>query len=182
MTSNGMAKSMHIALLRGINVGGKNLLPMKALASLFTNAGCEDVRTYIQSGNAVFRADAKVAASLPERLGAAIKRAYGFEPPVVLRSADELGRVVAGNPFIKREAGTLHVVFLAQAPEKEAASSLEAKPPDEFALKEREIYLRCPNGYGKTKLTNAYFDARLKTVSTVRNWKTVLTLLEMARA
>ena len=177
-----MAKSTFIALLRGINVGGKNLLSMKDLSALFVKAGCEDVRTYIQSGNVIFSCDAALAAKLPAEIGAAILKRFGFEPPVVLRSADELGRVAAGNPFITHEAQTLHVAFLAQTPEKKAASSLEAKPPDEFALKGREIYLRCPNGYGKTKLTNAYFDARLKTVSTVRNWKTVLKLLEMARA
>ncbi|CAG0959582.1 hypothetical protein PLCT2_00676 [Planctomycetaceae bacterium] len=176
-----MAKSTYIALLRGINVGGKNLLPMKALAALCEEAGCEDVRTYIQSGNVVLRAEAKLAASLPGKLGTAIKRGFGFEPPIVLRSVEELARVAAGNPFINHEAETLHVAFLSHAPDKETARSLEPKPPDEFVLSGREIYLRCPNGYGKTKLTNAWFDARLKTTSTVRNWKTVLKLLELAK-
>jgi uncharacterized protein (DUF1697 family) len=176
-----MAELTYVALLRGINVGGKNLLPMKDLTAMFTKAGCAEVSTYIQSGNVIFRADAALKAKLPAIIKGAIKKRFGFEPPIVLRSGDELRAVAAGNPFIKSEIETLHVAFLADLPAKEAAKALEPKPPDEFVLIGREVYLRCPNGYGKTKLTNAWFDSRLKTISTVRNWKTVLKLLEMTR-
>jgi uncharacterized protein (DUF1697 family) len=174
-----MDKKAHVALLRGINVGGKNSLPMKVLAAMFVKSGCEDVSTYIQSGNVIFRAESALAEKLPGVIGAAIKKRFGFEPPMVLRSRDELRKVADGNPFLEFEAETMHVAFLADLPAKEDAKSLEPKPPDEFALIGREIYLRCPSGFGKTKLTNVYFDARLKTVSTVRNWKTVLKLLEL---
>ncbi len=174
-----MSEKTFVALLRGINVGGKNSLPMKDLIAMFTKAGCSGVSTYIQSGNVLFRAEAALAAKLPAVISSAIKKRFGFSPPTVLRSSEELRRVAAANPFLKSEIDTLHVAFLADLPDKEAVKSLEPKPPDEFAVICREIYLRCPNGYGKTKLTNAYFDARLKTVSTVRNWKTVLKLLEL---
>ena len=177
-----MSERTYVALLRGINVGGKNSVPMKDLVAMFEKAGCAEVSTYIQSGNVVFRAEAALAVKLPAAIGAAIKKRFGFEPPVVLRSGEELRKVAEGNPFIKCEAETLHVAFLADLPGKEPVRSLEPKPPDEFAVIGREIYLRCPNGYGKTKLTNAWFDSRLKTISTVRNWRTVLKLLEMTKA
>lgn len=168
------------ALLRGINVGGKNKLPMKELAALFAEAGCRDVETYIQSGNVVFEAPAALVRRVPESLREAIEERFGFPAPMTVRSGAELARVVAGNPFLRQGAAEkeLHVYFLADQP---AATELDAKlsPPDEFVLQGREIYLRLPNGMGRSKLTNAYFDSKLKTVSTARNWATVLHLTAM---
>ena len=173
------ARSTYVALLRGINVGGKNKLPMAELARIFAAAGCEDVRTYIQSGNVVFSAGPKLG---PLQLATRLR----LEVPVVIRSSAELARVVARNPFLKRriDHDWLHVAFLADAPDRSRAASLDPdrSPGDEFVLRGREIYLHLPNGAGKSKLTNAWFDSKLATTSTIRNWRTVLTLLEMARA
>lgn len=170
----------YAALLRGINVGGNNKLPMKELAALFTAAGYTNVETYIQSGNVVFEAPAALAKRLPERLREAIEERFGFQVPLTVRSGAELAKVVAGNPFLRQGAAEkeLHVYFLADQP---PPAELDAKrsPPDEFVLKGREIYLRLPNGMGRSKLTNAYFDGKLKTVSTARNWATVLHLAAM---
>jgi uncharacterized protein (DUF1697 family) len=174
----------HVALLRGINVGGKNLVPMRALAEVFAEAGCTEVRTWIQSGNVVFRAPDGVATRVPARVGAALQARFGFRVPVVTRTAAELHRVVRENPFLGdgEDEGCLHVAFLAERPGAGRVAALDParSPTDRFAVRGREIYLHCPNGLGRTLLTNAWFDSRLGTASTVRNWRTVLKLLELA--
>jgi uncharacterized protein (DUF1697 family) len=171
----------HLALLRGINVGGKAVLPMKELAAIFAAAGASSVKTLIQSGNVVF--EAADAAALCTVVTAEIARAYGYPGRIVLRGADELRKAYAGNPFAKAGAPveTLHVYFLADWPDAAAVKGLDAErsPGDSFVVKGREIFLHVPNGMARTKLTNAYFDSKLKTVSTARNWKTVGKLVEM---
>jgi uncharacterized protein (DUF1697 family) len=173
-----------IALLRGINVGGKHMLPMKDLAAIFTAAGGSEVVTYIQSGNVVCNASAAVAKKLPEAVERAIEKRFGFNVPIVMRSADELGQVVRQNPFLARVPGgeTLHVAFLGGEPKASGIAALDPRrsSPDEFLVRGREIYLHLPNGVAKTKLSNAYFDSKLGTPSTLRNWRTVLALLELA--
>ena len=175
--------SAYVALLRGINVGGNNMLPMKDLAAMFEKAGCADVRTYIQSGNVIFRADADVAARIPDVIAKGIAARSKIKIPVVVRTAADLRRVAEKNPFLRRgvDVDKLHVVFLAAKPASAALSALDPKrsPPDEFAAEGGEVFLHCPNGYGRSKLSNAYFDAKLATTSTVRNWRTVLKLLEL---
>jgi uncharacterized protein (DUF1697 family) len=177
------ASSKHVALLRGINVGGKNILPMKELASIFSKAGCADVKTYIQSGNVVFSADDKVAAGLGAMISTQVEARFGLRVPVVLRTVAEIEAVVRANPFLKAGAGEerLHVCFLADLPGRDSVAGLDAgrSTPDVFAVVGREIYMQLVNGVAGTKLTNAYFDSKLKTVSTIRNWRTVLKLAEM---
>jgi len=172
-----------VALLRGINVGGKNKLPMKDLTAMFVEAGCRNVRTYIQSGNVVFETAAGAAARLPGTIENRIEKQFGFRPPVILRTAKQLRAVVDNNPFLKAGAApeTLHVMFLADKPTKARVETLDPhrSPPDEFIVQGQEIYLRLPNGAGNSKLTNAYFDSKLATISTSRNWRTVNTLLGM---
>jgi uncharacterized protein (DUF1697 family) len=172
-----MATETYLALLRGINVGGKNKLPMKDLTGMFATAGCADVRSYIQSGNVLFKAAPALAAQLPAAIAARIAERFGYQTPVVLRTAAELADVVAGNPFLKQGAdeGLLHVLFLTSLPTPDRISTLDPgrSPPDAFVVKGREVYLQLPNGVARSKLTNAYFDAKLKTTSTGRNWRTV---------
>jgi uncharacterized protein (DUF1697 family) len=176
-------QASYVALLRGVNVGGKNKLPMKELAELFTAAGCRDVQTYIQSGNVVFRAATGAAAKIPRLIAAGIFDRFGFKSPVVLRSSDEMQAVVAENPFLANLASDdgLHVMFLADVPAADAVTALDPgrSPGDTYLVRGREIYLHLPNGAGVSKLTNAYFDSKLATVSTGRNWRTVTKLLEM---
>ncbi|HWE38503.1 MAG TPA: DUF1697 domain-containing protein [Isosphaeraceae bacterium] len=178
--------STHLALLRGINVGGKNMLPMKDLARLFVEAGCDGVATYIRSGNVLFDAPAAVADGLPATITARIAADFGHRTPVLLRTTDELRRVVASNPFLPQgvAAETLHVYFLADLPDPARLSTLDPdrSPPDRFHVLGREVYLHLPNGMARTKLTNAYFDSKLATVSTARNWRTATTLLAMMEA
>jgi len=175
-----------VALLRGINVGGKNRLPMPNLAEMFTSAGCEAVKTYIQSGNVVFKAGAGLAACIPGLVAEEITEDFGYQVPVVLRTLQELNDVVEGNPFLAKgiPAEKLHVVFLANAPESGRAAKLDSgrSPPDAFHLSGREVFLYCPNGIARTRLTNDYFDTTLETTSTMRNWRTVTRLVSMAEA
>lgn len=171
----------HVALLRGINVGGKNKLPMANLIELFSAAGCSEVRTYIQSGNVLFRAAPKTAERIAEVVSKGIASRHGLRIPVVLRTVAELTKAAAGNPFLASGADPahLHVAFLAGAPDRRRGAALDParSPGDSFALRGREIYLHLPNGVARTKLTNAWLDAALGTTSTVRNWRTVLELL-----
>lgn len=174
---------LRVALLRGINVSGKNTLPMRELISIFEAAGCNDVETYIQSGNVVFSAKDALARRVPERVSQAIANRYGYQVPVVIRSAPEIRNVVRGNPFVRdgAEVKTLHVAFLLDEPTAVQVAALDPQrsPPDQFAILGREIYLCCPNGLGRSKLTNKYFDSKLDSTSTLRNWKTVLQLAQM---
>ncbi len=174
----------HVALLRGINVGGKNKLPMKDLTELFVDAGCSRVETYIQSGNVVFEAPDVVLKGLPEAISAAILDRFRYTVPVIVRSATQMAGVVESNPFLRTEPpeNQLHVYFLVETPGAAAVESLDPdrSPPDEFAVKGQEVYLRLPNGMGRTKLTNAYFDSKLDSTSTARNWKTVRQLAAMS--
>lgn len=171
-----------IALLRGINVGGKNKLPMKTLAAIFEEAGCTRVQTYIQSGNVLFEAAARL--DVPELVTRGISKRLGLEIPVVVRTAAELAAIAAGNPFAIGDPATLAVMFLAGSPKASAVAGLDParSPPDQFSVRGKEIYLHCPNGFARTKLSNDYFDRRLATVSTGRNWRTVLKLNELASA
>lgn len=174
----------HVALLRGINVGGKNKLPMKDLARMFVEAGCGDVQTFIQSGNVVFTAAPGLLKNLPEAIQSTIAERFGYRVPVILRSSQQLGRAIEDNPFLKagKHEKTLHLCFLADSPGAQAVKVLDPNrsPGDAFHVSGQEIYLHLPNGAAKTKLTNAWLDSKLSTISTVRNWATVLKLRELA--
>ncbi len=184
ISKHSKASDTYLALLRGINVGGKNKLPMKDLIAIFVAAGCGDVKTYIQSGNVIFRAPPDLRDDLPGMITAAIAARFGYSVPLVLRTLDEIGAVLRNNPF--RSAGAaddkLHVLFLADLPDRRAIDKLDQgrSPPDAFAVRGREVYLWLPNGVADTKLTNAYFDSKLATTSTGRNWRTVTKLYELA--
>lgn len=170
----------YVALLRGINVGGKNKLPMAGLREMLTGLGHEDVVTYIQSGNVVLKSGSKPAVVAKE-ITDGINAEFGLQVPVVVRTRAELEQVVAGNPYLAAGAdpATLHVMFLAAKPTAAAIAKLDPDrcPPDEFTVRGREIFMHLPNGMGRTKLTNDYFEKRLGVAGTARNWKTVNQLL-----
>jgi uncharacterized protein (DUF1697 family) len=180
-----MSTITFIALLRGINVSGQNMIKMEALKSLFEELGLRGARTYLQSGNAVFDCPGGESADLQAKISSGIAERLGFRVPVIIRAADELSGVLAGNPFIndrKLDPAGLYVTFLQNAPEAGLASALTAPAgdqADEFIIRGREVYLSCSNGYGRTKLNNTFFEKKLKTIATTRNWKTVTALCEM---
>ena len=175
----------YVALLRGVNVGGRNKLPMADLRDIFAEAGCAAVQTYIQSGNVVFEATQDLAERVPEIVTLVIRRRFDIETAVIVRSREELRQVADSNPFdTSGDPRLLHVAFLQDAPGAEAVARLDPdrSPPDAFAVRGRNVYLHYPNGVARSKLTNEYLAAQLQTVSTTRNWRTVLTLLEMVDA
>jgi uncharacterized protein (DUF1697 family) len=174
----------YVALLRGINVGGRTRVRMDDLRRLFLGLRHADVHSYLQSGNVIFRSAAEDPPRLAGEIERRIARDLGVTITVLLRTADDLAHVVANNPFLRRVAdpATLHVTFLADAPDRDRAARLETPggQPDELALAGREVYLQCPNGYGRTKLSNAYIERRLGVAATTRNWRTVTTLRDLA--
>ncbi len=158
---------------------------MADLRDMFAEAGCAAVQTYIQSGNVVFEAAQELAERVPEIVTEATRQRLGFETAVVVRSKEEMQEVADSNPFdTSGDPRLLHVAFLQDTPGAEAVASLDPlrSPPDAFEVRGRDVYLHYPNGVAGSKLTNAYLEARLQTVSTMRNWRTVLTLLDMVNA
>ena len=153
---------------------------------MFERAGGANVRTYIQSGNVIFEGGAD-AVKIADSVSAKIEKKFGYRIPMVLRTAEQLAKAIAGNPFLKAgvvEQRALHVYFLAEAPSAACCASLDRNrsAPDAFEVRGREIYLHMPNGMARTRLTNAYFDSKLSTTSTARNWATILKLAELMEA
>jgi uncharacterized protein (DUF1697 family) len=151
---------------------------MRDLASMFEDAGCENVRTFIQSGNVIFTATSSVSKGLAGVITSQIAGRFGYKVPVILWTAQQLREVVSNNPFPLAE-DTLHVMFLADrpSPAKIAALDPNRSARDAFIVRGQGIYLQLHAA--DTKLTNAWFDSKLGTVSTVRNWRTVTKLLAM---
>lgn len=171
-----------IALLRGINVGGRNRLPMKSLASIFTAAGSTDVATYIQSGNVVFSANIRSVDEFADSIAAEIESAHGFRPALQLIEYDDLAAAIAANPYpdATAEPKSLHVFFLADEPADNSQAAVgDLKGPSEsFEIVGRRLYLHAPDGIARSKF--ARVDTALGTTTTARNWRTVTKLLEMA--
>ena len=171
-----------VALYRGINVGGNNVLPMNDLVAVLENLGARDVGTYVQSGNAVFLSEETDASSLSGRIGAAIEEGHGFEPRVLLLGSEELERAVRSNPFPEAEPKTLHLYFLESSPERPDLGALEGIKGDRerFVLGDGVFYLHAPNGVGRSKLA-ANAEKLLGVPATARNWRTVRKVSEMAK-
>jgi uncharacterized protein (DUF1697 family) len=180
-----MASRIHIALFRGINVGGKNMLPMKELVAILADLGARNVKTYIQSGNAVFVSPEKDTARLASSIGREIKKRRGFEPHVLLLTLEDLERAMRKNPFTEEsiDPRTLHAGFLAAKPEKPNLKALESlKTENErFRLIDKVFYLHAPEGIGRSKLA-ANVERLLGVPMTDRNWRTVSRIREMAEA
>jgi uncharacterized protein (DUF1697 family) len=174
----------YIAFFRGINVGGKNKLPMKDLVGTLENVGCQHVTTYIQSGNAVFRSEEADASLLSEKIKAAIGESHGFEPQILLLASDELETAMRSNPFPEAESEpkSLHLYFLAASPESPDVESLERIKDDRehFALGDGVFYLHAPDGIGRSRLA-ANAEKLLGVQATARNWRTISKVMEMAR-
>jgi uncharacterized protein (DUF1697 family) len=174
----------YIAILRGINVGGKNRLPMSELKAVLERAGFEEIQTYIQSGNIVFKTEETSSVKLAKRLFTTIKNNWGFQVPVIVLTAQQLSDILSVNPFIsEREAAFQHITFLDKEPEIQLIENMSGikDVPNEYQVSTKAVYLYCPRGYSKTKLTNNFIEKKLKVTATTRNLKTSLILLEMAQ-
>jgi uncharacterized protein (DUF1697 family) len=174
---------IYVALLRGVNVGGRAKIAMADLRDTCAAAGCEDVVTYIQSGNVVLRSRLG-AERLRMVLEAAIAERFGFQPAVMIRTGAEVAAVVAGNPYAGRDPAHVHVGFLHAAPDAATGKCLAGLDcaPEAVTVAGRDLYLYLPNGMGRAALP-VRVDRCLRPVElTVRNWRTVTKLAELAAA
>ena len=173
----------YIALLRGINVGGNNKLPMRELVTVLAGLGLRNVKTYIQSGNVVFQSERTDRLALAQEIGAAIGKSHGFTPAVLLLDRQALQVAIAANPFPEGEAEpkTLHFFFLDGVPQNPGLDALEQLKADNerFRLIDKVFYLHAPDGIGRSKLAEK-FGKGWQVAITARNWRTVSQLMAMA--
>jgi len=167
----------YISILRGINVSGQKIIKMDALRKMYDGLGFQDVRTYLQSGNIVFREERYQQKELETIIFAQLLKTFGFEIPVIVLTEEELREIIGENPYCddnEKDQSFLHVTFLSSVPKNIHPEDFANKKMEgeDFLISDRAVYLFCPNGYGKTKLTNQLFENKLKVVATTRNWKT----------
>lgn len=174
----------YIAILRGINVSGSKPLKMDALRAMCETLKFINTQTYIQSGNLVFQFKETKTEALEKPIAKKIKETFTYDVPVIVKELDELKMVIKNNTFVtKRKLETgLHVTFLSQLPDKENTDKLKELKfgEDEFIISDKNIYLFCPVSYGNSKLSNTFFENKLKVNATTRNWKTINELVAMA--
>ena len=175
----------YISILRGINVSGHKKIKMDALRNIYDALKFKSVRTYIQSGNVIFKTRETDCPVLEKKIARKIAEEYNFDVPIMVKDLEELTVVIKNNPFVnkrKEDVSKLHVTFLSQTPEQANIDKIKSGlfTPDEFLLSGKTVYLFCPDGYGRTKLTNTFFENKLKIVATTRNWKTVNELVKMS--
>lgn len=181
--ANSPPNSAYIALLRGINVGGHNKIPMAGLRELCTKLGFGDVQTYIQSGNVVFTAR-KNACAVEALLESAILKHFSLAISVLVRNASIWPDYVAGNPFpeIANDSPGLLILCLSKlSPKLDAVAALRERATDGERIERvgDTIWLHCPNGFGQSKLSPTFLDRVVGSPVTARNWRTVVKLFEM---
>ena len=170
-----------ISMLRGVNVGGHNKIRMDDLRALYESLKLEDPRTYVQSGNVIFRTKEKNSAALAKKIQSAIEHTFKCRPDVILRTTGELREAIAASPFASRrdlEPGKILVTFLATAAGPDAHTSNQEAY--DCYLKGRELYIYFPDGAGKSKLPWSRVEKLLQTTGTARNWNSVTKMLAIA--
>jgi uncharacterized protein (DUF1697 family) len=175
----------YVAILRGINVGGKRMIKMDALKQLFANLGFSNIETYIQSGNVFFQCKKTSEEKLASTIAKEIEKVFSFDVPTIVKNVEELKQIITNNPFTKDKkklAEYFHVTFLATTPIKENIDSIAKLNfgNDDFTIIDKAVYLYCPNSYSNSKLTNGFFENKLKVIATTRNWKTCNELVNIA--
>jgi uncharacterized protein (DUF1697 family) len=177
---------IYISMLRGINVGGHNRIKMDDLRKSFESLGFEQVKTYIQSGNVVFKASKASSVALGNKIAARIVSDFGFSPSVIVRTGAELGETVAANPFLTQRGidhEKLHVAFLSDFPAAPALKKLAefTVAPDRSQCVGRDIFFYLPNGFSASSLWKVPWEKALAVVTTTRNWKTVNAIHQMCQ-
>ena len=176
----------YISILRGINVSGQKKIKMLELKSLYESLGFQNVVTYIQSGNVLFDSNEKNNDELKTNIEEAIDKKYKFHVPVEIRTKREFGNIINNSPFgpvdLAEEGTKVLVTFLSSKPDKIKISNIIkcVVSPEKLVVKGEEVYLYCPNGYGKSRLSNAFLEKKLEVGATTRNWKSVLKLYELS--
>ncbi|MFV2060760.1 MAG: DUF1697 domain-containing protein [Gammaproteobacteria bacterium] len=176
----------YISLLRGVNVSGKNKIKMPELKFLYESLDLKNVETYIQSGNVIFETKDKSISNIKSLIENTIKNKFKFKVPVEIRTKLDLKNIIKNNPFgtidLENEGTKVLVTFLATKPNKDKITDLNkyVKLPEKLNIKGKEVYLYCPNGYGKSKLSNTFIEKKLEVAATTRNWKSVVKLYELS--
>jgi uncharacterized protein (DUF1697 family) len=174
----------YISMLRGINVSGHNIISMANLKNLYESLNFKNVVTYVQSVNVIFNSDKQDASRISSLIETQIKKSFDLSVSVLLRDKDDLQRIISGNPFIKRKKDPikLYVTFLHTSPPPFDFHKLPlpSNESDEFIIVDKEIFIFCTNGYGRTKLNNNFFEKKLKVIATTRNWNSVNALYQLA--
>jgi uncharacterized protein (DUF1697 family) len=173
-----------IVLLRGINVGGSNIVPMKQLAEMLHSCGCQNVHTYIQSGNVLLQHGESNAQVLSNQIAEEMLKKFGFRPQILLLTLAQFEQAAANNPFAnaQSEPKTLHLFFLAELPNKVDFETLNhlKKDSESYEVIEQVFYLHAPDGIGRSKLAEKV-EKLLAVPTTARNWNTVSKLLALAK-
>lgn len=175
----------YISILRGINVSGQKIIKMDALCNAYKDLGFENVKTYIQSGNVIFQSDKSNQNEIGRIISKKIETQFGFEVPILIMNIQELKEIIRNNPFLNDKSmdiSQLYVTFLSSKPEFDKFEVIKNGKynGEQIEMINKAIYLFCPNGYGKTKLSNTFLENKLKVTATTRNWKTTLELLSIA--
>ena len=169
----------YLSLLRGINVSGQKKIKMADLKVLYESLGLKNVSTYIQSGNVMFDSDLSETDKVISLIETEIEKQYQFFVPVVLRTKEEIEKIITNCPFSEAKdeayATKVLVTILNDVPEQEKIEELKSsvKPPEKLVVCDKEVYIFCPNGYGKSKLTNNFIEKKLERSATTRNWKSI---------
>ena len=174
----------YISLLRGINVSGKNKILMADLRGMYESLGFVNVQTYVQSGNVIFDYTGDETTLLATLIKNEIKNVFGYDVPVFIREPNDFYHII-NNPFTNdsdKEPSKFYVIFLSKSPHPSAVQKLRMPTNEsaEYLINTKEIFLYCPNGYGRTKLNNNFFEKKLNVPATTRNWKTVNKLYHLA--
>jgi len=176
----------YISILRGINVSGQKNIKMVDLKSLYETLGFNDVVTYIQSGNVIFDTVVKNKAGLKKSIEQAIEEKYNFHVPVEIRTIREIENIIKNCPFslvdLAQDGTKVLVTFLSSQPSEIRISGIleYVRAPEKLIVIGKEVYLYCPNGYGKSKLSNTFLEQKLGVDATTRNWKSVHNLYELS--
>lgn len=174
-----------ITMLRGINMTGHNTIKMTGLANMFRQLGYTDAETYIQSGNIVFTCHNGYIEDASSGIRKAILSEFSLNIAVITRTKNQMKKIISANPYLEEpgfDPSKMAVLFLETKPSDSQVLRVADidYPPDKFHINGSEIYVYCPNGFGKTKLYTNFFEAKMKVTGTARNWRTVNKLLEMA--
>jgi len=176
----------YISFLRGVNMTGHNSIKMTDLSALYKNLGFSDPETYIQSGNVIFSSVNELAVpDIAFKIEKAILERFEYYVPVMIRTVEEMGKLLSVNPFLDEEnfePSKMAVILLYENPSEaqiQKVINIEY-PPDKFKISGSEIFIYCPNGFGRTKLYTNFFEKKMGVTGTARNWKTVTTILNIA--
>jgi uncharacterized protein (DUF1697 family) len=176
----------YISMIRGINVGGKKV-KMDRLKELYKSLEFKDIKTYIQSGNVIFKSPESDPLKLSSIIEKKISEVFNFDVKVLIRTKDEMKNVIKGNPFEQEDVNHIYVTFLSDMLSEKLIDDLNLviarsiiNISDKYYISKKEIYLLLPNGYGRTKLNNNFFEKKLDKSATTRNWRSVNKIVEIA--